>query len=77
MQIVDQATDDLVKDCAMSSLAELKSASAVETYASHLTDFLSSVRYNALLGMKYVTQTPVCSTDPEKADAAEVACRRW
>jgi hypothetical protein len=63
---------------AMSSLAELKSAAAVETYASHLTDSSRYVRYDALLGMRYVTQAPACSfTDPEKADAAEVACRQW
>lgn len=76
--IVDQAPDELVRDCAMQSLAELKSAAALPTYARHLTDSSIYVRYNALLGMKYVTQAPACSNlDPQKTDAAELACRQW
>jgi HEAT repeat protein len=78
IQIVDQASDELVRDCAMQALAELKSRAALTTYARHLTDSSQYVRYNALLGMKYVTESPACSTtDPDKADAAEQQCRLW
>jgi len=80
VQIVDQATDELVKDCAMQSLAELKSPAALQTYAHHLSDSSQYVRYNAMLGMKYVTQAPVCSNmdpDANQANEAERQCSQW
>lgn len=78
VQTVDDAPDEVVRDCAMQSLAELKSVTALETYARHLTDSSQYVRYNAMLGMKYVTQAAACSSsNPDNADANELRCKQW
>lgn len=79
-QIVDQASDELVRNCAMEALSELKSSTAVNVYVGHLSDPSSSIRYYALLGMKYVTEAPACSSiDPNESAAAkaELECKHW
>lgn len=78
IQILSQAPDELVRNCAMLALAELKSELALDTYASSLSDPSEGVRYNALLGMHYVTQSVACSSlKPEDGTASEVQCKQW
>ena len=78
IRILDEGGDELVRNCAMYALAELKSPQALETYASHLSDRSDQVRYDSLLGMRYVTNAPACSfTKPEDAPAAELQCKQW
>ena len=78
IQILDQAPDGLVRNCAMLALAELKSERALDAYARSLSDPSESVRFNALLGMRYVTQSVACSSPKlEDAPAFEVQCKQW
>jgi hypothetical protein len=78
IEILNGASDELVRDCASQALMEIKDPRALGTLADHLSDSSQYVRYNSLIGMGYITHAPPCTvTDPEDAEKAEPLCEIW
>src|SRR5205807_6228301 len=72
IELLNEAPDELVRDCASQALMEIKDPRASDGFASHLTDPSRYVRYNSLIGLEYITRSPACSVaKPEDAEGAE------
>ena len=78
ISILDQALDDLARNCAAAALAEIGDQRAKDTLAAHLSDPSQYVRYNSLLGLAKITHAEACAVaNPENAEQAESRCKQW
>jgi hypothetical protein len=76
--ILDQAPDDLVRNCAAAALAEIADHRAKGALAAHLSDPSQYVRYNSLLGLAKITHAEACAiANPENTEQAESRCKEW
>jgi HEAT repeat protein len=78
IQLLNEASDELVRSCASAALMEMKDLRALDAFASHLADNSLYVRYNSLIGIGYLTHAEACAiAKPEDAEAAELRCKTW
>jgi hypothetical protein len=76
--ILNEAPDELVRSCASQALMDIRDPRALEAFADHLSDPSQYVRYNSLIGMKYITHSPACTVGkPEDAEKVEPLCSAW
>jgi hypothetical protein len=66
LAILQNAPSDLTRDCVLIALGEnLKDPRAVPSLATHLSDAAAQARYNALDGLKNITQEEACTLPRE------------
>lgn len=78
IRLLNQAPDELVRNCASQALMEIKDPRALDAFADHLSDPSQYVRYNSLVGMGYLTHAPACTIAKSgDAERAEPLCKAW